>query len=115
MKAERKSRARRIRRDAEKTVLRSVRPDRAADWILARSEDCQSDAERFQIQTREAPRFRTVSPWLKCWEAGRMLRSIPKGKTVTIRATPTAALKEREDRAKREAAMDWEAVEEETR
>jgi hypothetical protein len=44
-----------------------------------------------------------------------MLQSIPHGKTVTIRATPTAALQEQKARAEREAAMDWEPVEEEIR
>ena len=103
-------RTRTTRRDAERTILRSVRPDRAAAWILARANDCQSDAERFQLQTRHARRFKIRSPWLKSWQAGRILRAMPAGRTVTIRATPTKALREQADRAAREAAPDWYAA-----
>lgn len=113
----------------DNTAARNITAAHAADWILAKSENCQSDALRYMLQTRARagedrnPKnfFRALrarkglesvsafhaklrTAWLRSWEAGQILRGLDPARVVTVYTIPTELLRER---AEAETDPEW--------
>lgn len=104
----------------DNTAARNITAAHAAEWILAKSENCQSDALRYMLQTRarageaQNPKnfFRPLrgrkglegvfaypaklrTGWLRSWHAGQILRGMDPARIVTVYTIPAETLRER--------------------
>ena len=112
----------------DNTAARNVTAAHAAEWILAKSENCQSDALRYRLQTRARAgearnpknffrplrgrkglesvfpyRSKLRTAWLRSWEAGQLLRGMDPARIVSVYTIPAETLREHA-----RAAMDAE-------